>query len=76
MKLQKLLFTLTLVVFILLSACSEKESGDMSSESERKYFLEKVRNVLVVQAYADDFEKLSLNDKMLAWHLYRSSIAG
>ena len=76
MKLQKLLFTLILVVFFLSSACSKTGSGDMSSESERKYFLEKVRNVLVVQAYADDFEKLTLKEKMLAWHLYRSSIAG
>ena len=63
-------------MFILLSACSKKESGDMKSESERQYFLETVRNVLVVQAYADDFEKLTLKEKMLAWHLYRSSIAG
>ena len=63
-------------MFILLSACSKKESGDMNSESERQYFLETVRNVLVVQAYADDFEKLTLKEKMLAWHLYRSSIAG
>ena len=76
MKIQLLLFTSTLIVFILLSACSKKESGDMSSESERKYFLEKVRNVQVVQAYADNFEKLALNEKMLAWYLYRSSIAG
>ena len=63
-------------MFILLSACSKKESGDMKSESERQYFLETVRNVLVVQAYADDFEKLTLKEKMLAWHLYRSSVAG
>ncbi|TFB08924.1 peptidase M49 [Candidatus Marinimicrobia bacterium MT.SAG.2] len=48
----------------------------MNSGSERQYFLETVRNVLVVQAYADDFEKLTLEQKMLAWHLYRSSIAG
>ena len=48
----------------------------MKSESERQYFLETVRNVLVVQAYADDFEKLTLKEKMLAWHLYRSSVAG
>ncbi|MCH8305399.1 MAG: hypothetical protein IIB94_09765, partial [Candidatus Marinimicrobia bacterium] len=47
----------------------------MNSGSERQYFLETVRNVLVVQAYADDFEKLTLEQKMLAWHLYRSSIA-
>ena len=76
MKVRYLFFSIVLVVLILLSACSKKESGDMNSGSERQYFLETVRNVLVVQAYADDFEKLTLEQKMLAWHLYRSSIAG
>ena len=76
MKVHYLLFFIVLAVLNLLSACSKKESGDMNSGSERQYFLETVRNVLVVQAYADDFEKLTLEQKMLAWHLYRSSIAG
>ena len=61
---------------VLLMSCSKKDSADSDSEGDRKYFLEKVRNVLVVQAYADEFEGLSLKQKMLAWHLYRSAIAG
>lgn len=60
-------------VMVLFISCSKKDSNNMT---EKKYFLEKVRNVLVVQAYADEFKELSLKEKMLAWHLYRSSIAG
>ena len=60
----------------LTAGCSKKESGEMKTEGERIYFLEKVRNVMVVQVYADGFKDLTLKEKMLAWHLYRSGIAG
>ena len=61
---------------MLLMSCAKKDRADSDSEGNRKYFLEKVRNVLVVQVYADEFEGLSLKQKTLAWHLYRSAIAG
>ncbi len=76
MKYFKVAVLLLLATAALTAGCSKKESGDMKTEGERKYFLEKVRNVMVVQAYADGFKDLTLKEKMLAWHLYRSAIAG
>jgi len=73
MKNYKSVLAILLMGAMLLITCSKKGSNDTT---EKKYFLEKVRNVLVVQAYADEFKGLSLKEKMLAWHLYRSSIAG
>jgi len=73
MKNYKSVLAILLMGAMLLITCSKKDSNDTA---EKKYFLEKVRNVLVVQAYADEFKGLSLKEKMLAWHLYRSSIAG
>ncbi len=43
---------------------------------ERKYLLEKVGKVAVVQLYADGFEDLSLNEKMLAYYLFQAALAG
>ena len=76
MKKFKLSMVLLLAGAALTAGCSKKESGEMKTEAGRKYFLEKVRNVMVVQAYADGFNDLTLKEKMLAWHLYRSGIAG
>ncbi|MGB8656746.1 MAG: peptidase M49 [Candidatus Zixiibacteriota bacterium] len=45
-------------------------------EAERKYLLEKVDKVAIVQLYADGFEDLSLDDKILAYHLCRAAISG
>jgi dipeptidyl-peptidase III len=42
----------------------------------RRYLLEQVDDVSVVQLYADGFVKLSLREKLLAWHLYLAAIAG
>ncbi len=45
-------------------------------KAERKYLLEKVDKVAIVQLYADGFEDLSLNDKILAYYLYQAAVAG
>jgi dipeptidyl-peptidase-3 len=45
-------------------------------ETERKYLLERVGKVAIVQLYADGFAELSLDDKLLAYHLYRAALAG
>jgi dipeptidyl-peptidase-3 len=45
-------------------------------ETERKYLLEKVGKVAIVQLYADGFEELSLDDKILAFYLYQAAVAG
>ena len=42
----------------------------------RRYLLEHVDDVAVVQIYADGFPGLSLREKQLVWHLYLAAIAG
>jgi dipeptidyl-peptidase III len=44
--------------------------------SERPYLLERVDDVAVVQLYADGFADLSLQHKVLVWHLYLAALAG
>jgi dipeptidyl-peptidase-3 len=44
--------------------------------TERKYLLEQVDDAAVVQVYADGFAGLSLQDKVLCWHLYQAALAG
>jgi len=43
---------------------------------KRKYLLEKVGKVAIAQLYADGFEDLSLNEKILAYYLSRAAVAG
>src|SRR5829696_590294 len=43
---------------------------------ERTYLLERVDEAAVVQLYADGFEALPLNQRVLVWHLYQAAIAG
>jgi len=43
---------------------------------ERTYLLERVGEAAVVQLYADGFEALPVNQRILIWHLYEAAIAG
>ncbi len=45
-------------------------------QSERKYLLERVGEAAVAQLYADGFDGLPLDQKILIWHLYRAALAG
>ena len=45
-------------------------------DTDRRYLLEQIDDAAVVQLYADGFEKLSLRDKTLVWHLYQAALAG
>ena len=45
-------------------------------KAERKYLLEKVGKVTLVQLYADEFEELSLDHRILAFYLYQAALAG
>ena len=49
---------------------------DQDQLNERPYLLERVDEAAVVQVYADDFERLPLNEKRLIWHLYQAALAG
>ena len=42
----------------------------------RRYLLEQVDDVSVVQIYADGFAELSVQEKLLTWHLYLAALAG
>jgi dipeptidyl-peptidase-3 len=44
--------------------------------AERPYLLERVGEAAVVQLYADGFERLSVRDRILCWHLYQAALAG
>jgi dipeptidyl-peptidase-3 len=43
---------------------------------ERKYLLERVDEAAVVQLYADGFDTLPLDQRILIWHLYQAAMAG
>ena len=45
-------------------------------QTDRKYLLERVGEAAVAQLYADGFEGLPLDQKILIWHLYRAALAG
>ena len=44
--------------------------------TDRKYLLERVDEAAVVQLYADGFEALPVQQRILSWHLYQAAIAG
>ena len=44
--------------------------------SERKYLLERVDEAAVAQVYADGFDELPPDQKILVWHLYNAALAG
>jgi len=64
---QKAPFLLFVALALLLFACGG---------GQRRYFLERVGNTQIVQMYADGFERLPLQQKVLAYHLCQAAIAG
>src|SRR5262245_8301315 len=51
-------------------------SGDNIDLMSRRFFLEQVDDAAVVQYYADGFERLPPDQKVLVWHLYQAALAG
>src|SRR5687768_4781778 len=49
---------------------------NVGTMSDRKYLLERVDEAAIVQLYADGFEALPVNERILTWHLYQAAIAG
>lgn len=60
----------TLITILLVVAASSGRA------EERKYLLERVDDVAVVQLYADSFKSLPLREKLSTWHLYQAALAG
>ena len=50
--------------------------AELKRTSQRKYLLERVDEAAVAQVYADGFEELPRDQKILIWHLYRAALAG
>src|SRR5688500_1194204 len=48
----------------------------MDMDQSRKYLLERVDDAAVAQVYADGFNDLPLEQKILVWHLYNAALAG
>lgn len=59
----------------VLAACQQQGPSQRSTEP-RDVVLDRVDDTLVVQLYADGFDRLSLRDKQLAYHLSQAAIAG
>ncbi len=55
---------------------SLRPASTTPAPADRKYLLERVDDAAVVQIYADGFERLPLDQKMLIWHLYQAALAG
>ena len=55
---------------------ARSESGPAAVATDRRYLLEQIEDAAVVQLYADGFEKLTLKEKTLVWHLYLAALAG
>lgn len=66
---------LSLAALLLVAACSS-ETANPHDVTGREYQLDRVDNTIVVQLYADGFEALSQDDKMLAYHLSQAAIVG
>ena len=47
-----------------------------AAEPERKYLLERVDDVAIVQIYCDGFDELPVDEKILIYHLTEAAIAG
>ncbi len=73
MRLAALAATCFALLFPLLVRAEEPNA---EGKDARKYLLERVDDVAVVQLYADGFKDLPLPQKLLTWHLYQASIAG
>jgi dipeptidyl-peptidase-3 len=53
-----------------------RDVAELKRTSQRKYLLERVNDAAVAQLYADGFEELPRDQKILIWHLYRAALAG
>jgi dipeptidyl-peptidase III len=73
---------LGIVVFLTGASCTSGQNMQQSNDADlvpaqdRPYLLEKVDDVGIVQLYADGFERLTVKDKILCWHLYQAAVAG
>jgi dipeptidyl-peptidase-3 len=51
-------------------------AAETQAAPDRKYLLERIDDAAVAQLYADGFNDLPLEQKILIWHLYQAALAG
>lgn len=64
------------MLITVISSVSLIFCGKKTVKEERAVFLEQVGTTAVAQLYADGFKDLTLNEKLLAYHLTQAVIAG
>lgn len=70
-------FFLFIAGWLSVGSGAEVRAGQSGiDQPDRKYLLERVDDVAVVQLYVDGFEELPLNEKILIYHLSQAAIAG
>jgi dipeptidyl-peptidase-3 len=72
----KKIFALFSILCICIIVFVSYQKKAVEAEGERTYFLEQVKNTQIVRLYADGFDELSLNEKLLAYYLSQAAIAG
>ena len=80
----RLLTATSWILALLLSSCQPTPTnssqsdpqGDVNTQENRPYLLERIGDAAVVQLYADGFDALTLKEKTLIWHLSQSALAG
>ena len=65
--------SLALVALLYLPCNCSPVTAQSSTEQARKYLLDRVDDVAIVQLYVDGFDRLPLNEKTLIYHLSPSS---
>ena len=63
-------------MMILVLALSAASPATAQATAERRYLLEQIGPVAVVQFYVDGFDKLTPNQRLLAYYLAEAGIAG
>lgn len=58
------------------SATAPAVTAASATSPERKYLLERIDDVAVVQLYVEGFQQLPLRDQVLVYHLSQAAIAG
>ena len=66
----------TCLLFSLVLSAPFVARGEEPAADGRKYLLERVDDVAIVQLYVDGFDQLPLNEKALIYHLSQAAIAG
>lgn len=72
----RVLFGAICVAATLLPSDPSVQATQATAREQRTYLVERVDDVSIVQLYADGFEQLPVNEKILIWHLSQAALAG